>query len=417
MVERVVSRDVVCPFCALACDDLEIEARGRALRVTAKGCERAKTAFARSTAEPEPAIDGRACSLGEALDRAADLLAASRLPLFAGLATDTAGMRAVMALAEATGGILDHAQAPGLFANLLAMQSVGWFTATLAEARNRPDFVLLVGGDGSEAAPRLHERVLRPPRSLRGQGAPRRIVQLGGAPGAGAGIEHVPCPADRLLEAVGALRGLLAGARLPAAAHALLPAGALDGLASALREADYALVVWAAGAMGMPHRELLVEHLAELLKELNAKGRAAGLPLAGPGNVIGANQVCAWQSGVPLRTGFAGGVPDYQPHRFAAESLLAAGSVDTLVWISGFTPEPAPATDLPRLLLTTPLDAPPARGVYLPLATPGLDHAGTLYRTDSVVAMPVRALRPSRLPPAADVLDLLRARLDATPRT
>ena len=47
-----------------------------------------------------------------------------------------------LALAERTGGIVDHAGSRGLMANLRAQQDGGWVTATLAEIRNRADLVL-----------------------------------------------------------------------------------------------------------------------------------------------------------------------------------------------------------------------------------------------------------------------------------
>jgi len=42
---------------------------------------------------------------------------------------------------------------------------------------------------------------------------------------------------------------------------------------------------------------------------------------------------------------------------------------------------------------------------------PGIDHAGHIYRSDVVVALPLRRLRESALPPAADVLAGITARL------
>jgi formylmethanofuran dehydrogenase subunit B len=55
----------------------------------------------------------------------------------------------------------------------------------------------------------------------------------------------------------------------------------------------------------------------------------------------------------------------------------------------------------------------PARSVdvLIPVGTPGLDHAGSVYRTDGVVSLPVRALRDTALPSAAQVLEAMRALL------
>src|SRR3954451_4620062 len=90
--------DVVCPFCSLACDDLVIEAEGDALRLVRPACPIAEREFARALPDDDgPLVGGEAADLDRAVVRAAELLAASALPLFAGLGTDVAGMREVLA--------------------------------------------------------------------------------------------------------------------------------------------------------------------------------------------------------------------------------------------------------------------------------------------------------------------------------
>jgi formylmethanofuran dehydrogenase subunit B len=283
-------------------------------------------------------------------------------------------------------------------ANLAAMQGGGWVAATLAEARNRPDVVLLVGGDGSAVSARLHERVLRPQQTLDSAGPPqRRIVQLGGEPSAWPGIEHVACPPEGLLPAVGLLRAALAGRRVPKVE------GRLAEIAGALRSARYALIVWAAGLL--PEPEATVAHLAEITKALNAKGRAAGLPLSAPDNVIGANQVATWQTGVPLPLGLVAGVPEHEPRRWSASALLARGAADALLWVASLGDLEPPDTRAPTIVLARAGFVPerPA-DVLIPVGTPGLDHDGSLYRSDGVVALPVRELRQPVAPSAAEVL-------------
>ena len=49
--------------------------------------------------------------------------------------------------------------------------------------------------------------------------------------------------------------------------------------------------------------------------------------------------------------------------------------------------------------------------VYIPVGTPGVDHAGVIIRVDTVVSLPLRKLRQSKLPRAADVLASIEAAL------
>ena len=239
-------------------------------------------------------------------------------------------MREVLALAERTGGIVDHGGSRGLMANLRAQQDGGWVTATLAEVRNRADLVLFVGTDAQAMAPRLVERCLAPRDTLFGP-LRRRLVYLGSglqaADRIGADIVTLPCPTARLPETVALLRALVAGARLAAAAMADAATAELQALADQLRSASYAVIVWSAAEVPGKHPDLLTSTLAGLTRELNLRTRCAGLPLAGPDNVIGVNQVCAWQTGGPLRTSFASGGPGPRPgaleHRRPCSTAVA----------------------------------------------------------------------------------------------
>jgi formylmethanofuran dehydrogenase subunit B len=406
-----VIQEVVCPFCAMGCDDLEVAVADGALQLVGPDCPVAAEGFGRGQPAMEPALGGEAAALDAALAEAARLLRASSLPLYGGLGTDVAGMREVLALAERTGGIVDHAGSRGLLANLRAMQDGGTVTATLAEVRNRADLVLLVGTDTTAIAPRFLERCLAPRATLFGS-LERQLVHLGpGEPLAGA--ERLACPAERLGEVVAVLRALAAGARIAAHEVAGIALAALGGLADRLRAARYPVVVWAARDLPGSHPDLVTATLAGLIRELNAKGRCSGVPLVGPDNVVGANQVCGWQTGGPLRTSFASGAPDHDPVRWSTAALLRAGAADCLVWISGIGTLPLPDRGVPTIALVRPgHPLPPGVDVAIPVGTPGLDHAGSVYRMDGVVSLPLRALRDTGLPGVAQALARIRTLLE-----
>jgi formylmethanofuran dehydrogenase subunit B len=104
-------------------------------------------------------IDGRPVALEAAVAEAARLLAASRLPVFAGLGTDIAGARAAVTLAERVGGVVDHMHADALLRDLAVMREAGAYVTTPNEARLRGDTLLLVGPGLVEAWPDLERRL------------------------------------------------------------------------------------------------------------------------------------------------------------------------------------------------------------------------------------------------------------------
>ena len=52
--------------------------------------------------------------------------------------------------------------------------------------------------------------------------------------------------------------------------------------------------------------------------------------------------------------------------------------------------------------------------VFIPVGTPGIDHAGHAYRTDNVVAIRLKKLRESGLPSTAEVLSAIEHALKET---
>lgn len=412
--------DIACPFCGLICDDLAVETRSDHVRVAANGCPRATAGFGRPAGDAQPIIGGKSATLEEAIGRAAEILSASRLPLFAGLGADVDGMRAVMNLAERSGGVVDHMGSAGLFRNLRVVQDQGWIATTLSEVRNRVDLLVIVGGGVAEQFPRFFERCVWPADTLfGGDVGKRQVVCLGGdakaipVPSGAVKPLAIPCSPDRLPEAVAALRALANGR--PVAADKDLPLKALGDLAARMKAATYGVVAWAAAAFDNPGADLVIAGIAGLVTDLNLETRFACLPLTGHDNSVGVNQVCTWQSGFPLRTGFARGYPEHDAHGFSAVRLIESGEADALAWVSAFRPEAPSFGRMPPTIALTMPDTEFARmpEVCIPVGTPGLDHAGHVFRTDGVVALPVRKLREAGLPSVADVVAGIAAAMPA----
>jgi formylmethanofuran dehydrogenase subunit B len=331
-------------------------------------------------------IRGRPATADEAAREVARLLAASRLPVIAGLGTDAAGAVAAARLAQACGGVLDHAHADALLRDLGAMREYGWIVATPLLARARADMVLLVG-------PGLDGFAL-PPAPTLDPGAARRVLCF--AP-----------PHGDLLAGLGVLRALAAGRPVAPGAD---PAGEVARLADALRSARYGVAVWSAGAM----TEMEIEAVCGLVSDLNAGTRWAGLPLPAPGNAMGVAQALAAETGFPVRVGFAGGRAEHDPWRFAAARLVASGEADALVWVGALDTGPPPwGNEVPLVALTAPgaPDLAEPAAVAVEVGCPGVDHDAVLYDGEVAALVAVRASTPSSAPSVAAWLGAVVAAL------
>jgi formylmethanofuran dehydrogenase subunit B len=330
-------------------------------------------------------------------------------------------MRAAMSIADRTGGVIDHALSEGQYRNFRVLQTSGWFMSTLTETRNRADVIVVVGCDLHKLHPRFFERVVAAPHSMLGEMPTKRTVVFLGqgldtsaATGPRVGeVITVPCPPHQVSEVVSAVRAVINGRPIGSDTVAGIPAADIGRLAELLRKAAYGVMVWAPPGLAFANADLTVHTVSELVKDLNVTTRFACLSLGGNEGAVTASSVCGWQSGFPLRVSFASGKPDYDQHRYAIARMLAAGEGDLLVWIASFTPDIVPPpTTTPTIVLGTPglkLSAPPA--VFIPVGTPGLDHAGRLIRCDTVVSLPLRNLQRANLPRVADVLATIEAAL------
>ncbi len=126
------------------------------------------------------------------------------------------------------------------------------------------------------------------------------------------------------------------------------------------------------------------------------------------------NQVCTWESGRPLRTSFSRGRAEHDAIIFDHRRMLASGQADMLFWISTFMAQtPPPETDVPTVVVGHPgIGLIRTPSVFIPVGIPGVDHGGHVFRGDGVVVLPLRQLRKTALPPAAEVIQSITAALD-----
>jgi formylmethanofuran dehydrogenase subunit B len=409
--------DVTCPFCGLVCDDLAVRVAGDGITVRANGCHVAAAGFGRPAGNPSPRVGGRTATLPQAAAAVAKLLQAARQPLVAGLGTDVAGARAAGRLADRCGAILDHMNSTAALRNLLVLQDGGWITTTLSEIRNRCDLLIAAGSDLVTRFPRFFERTIANNETLFTGDRRCEVIFLGRGPvqplELPGPVRVFPCDLARLSEAFGLLRAILADRPLQATEAAGVPLAAWRELADRMRQAHYGVVAWAAADFDFPHAELTLQALCELIKDLNRDGRFAGMPLGGSDGDLTADSVHLWQTGYGGRTSYGQGQPDHDPYLYSTARMLQGGGADALLWISSFSETRGPpATTVPTVVLGRSgmaLEREPE--VYIPVGTPGVDHGGTLFRADRVVALPVQQLRSSTLPSVADAIAAIEAAL------
>jgi formylmethanofuran dehydrogenase subunit B len=412
--------EVPSPFCGIGTDDLTIHVDDLLVKVTHNGCAVNTPLFEQPITDISPRVDGKPVDLETAVAKAAALLHDTKLPVIGGCATDVNGMRGLLALADRCGAVVDNMNFVGARNNFLALQDSGWMNTTLAEVKNRCDVLLVVGTDLEAFAPRFFERYLWTDAMFLDDSQQRQVIYLGKAPSGNASTspngktaQVFECAINDLPDVLAVLRALIKKQPVRAESVAGLAITDLQAIAEQLKAARYSVVTWAAGALAYRQAELSVQMLSEMIKDLNQNTRCSGLPLAGKEGDQTANQVCGWTTGYPTRTGFSRGYPEYDPFLNDAKELLANGEADALVWVHAFNAEATPPkTDVPTIVVgRSGMCFTHEPDVFIPVGTPGIDHAGHAYRMDNVVAIRLKKLRDSGLPSTAEVLNAIERAL------
>ncbi len=414
--------EVPSPFCGIGTDDLTIQVDGVLLKMVKNGCAVNTPAFEQAITDTRPRVDGKAVSLDVAVAKAAALLKNTNQPVIGGCATDVNGMRALLALADRSGAVVDNMNFTGARNNFLALQDSGWMNTTLAEVKNRCDLLLVIGTDLEGFSPRFFERYLWNEASMfLDDTGKREVIYLGKAPSGNASTspnghkaQVFECANQDLPDVVAVLRALVKGHPIRVDSVGGIAVADLQSIADKLLAASYSVVTWAAGALDYSQAELTVQTISEMVKDINNRNtRCSGLPLGGKEGDQTANQVCGWTTGYPARTRFSSGFPEYDPYLNDANFLLSNGEADALVWVQAFNADAVPpSTNLPTIVVgRSGMTFAKEPDVFFPVGTPGIDHTGHAYRMDNVVAIRLKKLRDSGLPSTADVLNAIEQAL------
>jgi formylmethanofuran dehydrogenase subunit B len=407
-----------CPACGLLCDDVTLNfATALSLQNgCVKGIRFFENAF-NTAASASPMLSGKPASLETAINAAAEILNHSVQPLFAGLGTEVLGMRSLMSLAKHTNATLDHMHSEATVSNTRTMQNSGWLTTTMAEVKNRADIILAIGTDITSTHPRFFEKLAwninslfsKPTPELIFLGASEARAKMNIAPD-GKVPTIIPAEITQLPEVINALNTLLNGKKINVEIVAGIPTNTLIALIEKLKTAKYAVIVWSASALKIPHAELTIQSIAQMISKLNENSRAAGLPLNSGDGDSSVNNVSTWLSGYPTRSRFNNGIPEYDTYHFETAKQLA--SCDALLWVSTFNSHPIPETQAPVIVIGHPdtqFERMPE--VFIPVGIPGVDHSGQMFRMDSSITLPLKKLRETNLPSLSEVIGKIEAKI------
>lgn len=398
--------DVVCPFCGTLCDDLEVDVEVQSNEVVEvrNACQIGTAKY--YSANPsehrfeKPMIRKNGelveASWDEALDKSAEILAASKRPLLYGFSsTECEAQGEGVELAEILGGVLDNTASVCHGPTLLAEQDVGVPSSTLGEYKNRADLVIFWGSNPVHAHPRHLGRYSEFIRGyFRKDGRNDRFVVV-----VDPRNTHTAQIADMWIqvnpnedyELFNALRAVLRGVDLDEKEISGVPKEQIEELVDIAKGCNYGVIFFGMGLTQSLAHHRNIDSAVCLTRELNDHTKFLITPMRGHYNVSGANTVFTWNTGYAYSIDFSRGYPRYNPGEFSSVPILMRDEADASLIVAS-----DPASNFPKdsvknmfkhpLIVIDPHETPTSAyaDVVLPAAIAGIECEGTAYRMDHV---------------------------------
>lgn len=429
MSEKI--NDVVCPYCGCLCDDIEVEIEDGKIKNTENSCRISHTKFSdfldeeERVTEPMVRENGQLTpvSLGEAIEKAAEILGDSNYPVAYGWSSTTCeAIEEGVALTEELGGVLDNTSSVCHGPTILAEQGVGYSGCTLGQIKNRSDLIIYWGCNPAHAHPRHLSRYTLYPRGFFTRSGERDrklvVVDIRKTDTAKIADDFIQVEPNMDYELLDAVRTVLKDGEIPEEV-AGVPAEDIKNLADEMKNSKFGTIFFGLGLTMSRGKFPNIDNAISLVKDLNEHTKFTIMPMRGHFNVAGANKVSCWETRFPYAVDFARGYPRYAPGENTVVDVLSNKEVDAALIVAS-----DPAVNLPAKALEhfkeipsitiDPHMSPTAEisDVVIPSAIAGIETGGTAYRMDGVPIKLRKIMEPANgYKSDEEILEMIREKI------
>ena len=423
-----VVENATCTFCGCVCDDMMLTVDMDEKRITKakNACVLGRAWFAEHYIEedaPAAMIDNKPVSVEEAVEEAARTLVNARFPITYGLSDTTCeAQRQAVAISDTIRGNIDTTTSVCHGPSGIALQGVGESTMTLGEVKNRADLVIYWGGNPAESHPRHFGRYAV---TAKGMFTPRGkkdrhvvLVDVRKTPSAPAASQFIQVKPGKDFEVLWALRALVKNRSIDPAIEQETGVSleTMEELVERMKNCRYGVLFFGMGLTMTRGRHFNSGALLALATDLNQYTHFVAKPVRGHGNVTGADNVMAWQTGYPFGVNFSRGFPRFNPGEFTTVDLLSKRDADAALIVAS-----DPASNFPQAaidhLASIPVVCLDTKAtltsklahVAFRTCTYGINTAGTVYRMDDV-AITLRKAYDSPFPTDEEILTAIKKR-------
>ena len=423
-----VVENATCTFCGCVCDDMMLMVDMDEKRITKakNACVLGRAWFAEHYIEedaPAAMIDNKPVSVEEAVEEAARTLVNARFPITYGLSDTTCeAQRQAVAISDTIRGNIDTTTSVCHGPSGIALQGVGESTMTLGEVKNRADLVIYWGGNPAESHPRHFGRYAVTAKGMFTPGGKKDrhvvLVDVRKTPSAPAASQFIQVKPGKDFEVLWALRALVKNRSIDPAIEQETGVSleTMEELVERMKNCRYGVLFFGMGLTMTRGRHFNSGALLALATDLNQYTHFVAKPVRGHGNVTGADNVMAWQTGYPFGVNFSRGFPRFNPGEFTTVDLLSKQDADAALIVAS-----DPASNFPQKaidhLASIPVVCLDTKAtltsklahVAFRTCTYGINTAGTVYRMDDV-AITLRKAYDSPFPTDEEILTAIKKR-------
>jgi len=404
-----VIKNVGCPYCGCACDDIEVTVSDDEKKVLEvknvcaigteifmHGGDREGRIKLPRLRQPDGSV--KDISFDEAIDFTAKTLLNAKKPLMYGFgSTNCEGQAAAARVMERSGGMLDNCASICHGSSFLAIFDNGYPSCTLGEVKNRADVIVYWGSNPAHAHPRHMSRYSIFPRGyFSGKGHKGKTVIV---------IDPRYTDTARVADHVLQVRQghdyeLFCAFRMVCHGHeddipdvvANIPKEKIIEVANILKNARFANIFFGMGLCHSDGRNHNIDIAISLTRDLNQFTKCTIMAMRGHYNIAGPGQVWSWVFGFPYCLDLTKkDLAHMNPGETSSVDLAMRDEVDAFINIGTDAGAhfPIPAVQHLKKHPFITIDpnvnmASEISDLHVPVKICGVDDGGIVYRMDNV---------------------------------
>ena len=403
-------KNIVCPFCSLHCDDLEINVHDNKLLVKSnvpKSCASKYEKLNHSKFRDRAiTVKGKLCDSKKAYQYSRQLIKKSKETVLLNSSGDVNVTREVLSAASKMNAIVDHSNSSIFLKNISIYQRRGYMATSLTEIKNKSDVIIIFSNDLFKTYPRLMEKFLATKNSFSIDSKNKEIYVIGKKIN---NRKSCDIKDNRItyIDYDNRLISKLLNSLNDKKNNSPISNKIFNKLLTSIEASKYLSILWATSEFAT-YKECdeIIYNISAYVVSLNKTTRAGCLSLAGNDGDVSFTQTLGWMTGFPSRIKFTGSFFEYDKDTNNAVQLIDSGNSDLVIHINPLSDKKLILNKKNKNIVigqpSTKFNIEP--DVFIPCGIPGIDFTGHIFRTDNVVSLPLTSLRLSYYKSTQEIL-------------